>query len=189
MNDVLAAAAELQSFFQEKQWTYCIIGGIALGRWGEPRTTRDVDVTLLTGFKDEGIYVEQLLERFRPRREGAKEFALQNRVLLLQASNDIGLDVALGRLPFEERLTKRASDQDVGGDVSLRIASANDMVILKAFAGRPQDWIDVEGIVIRQGRNLDWDLIVSELAPLCELKESPDTVERLLQMRDQAATD
>ena len=185
MNDVLAAAVEVQSFLQEKQWTFCIIGGIALGRWGQPRTTVDVDVTLLTGFRDEVNYVDQLLARFRPRRNDAKEFALRNRVLLLQASNDIGLDIALGGLPFEERLTRRASFHDFGGGVSLRTASANDMVILKAFAARPQDWIDVEGILIRQGSTLDWDLIVSELSPLCELKESPETVERLLAMRDQ----
>jgi hypothetical protein len=144
-----------------------------------------VDVTLLTGFRDEVNYVDQLLARFRPRRNDAKEFALRNRVLLLQASNDIGLDIALGGLPFEERLTQRASFHDFGGGISLRTASANDMVILKAFAGRPQDWVDVEGIIIRQGANLDWGLIVSELAPLCELKESPETMDRLLALRDQ----
>jgi hypothetical protein len=96
MNDVLFAAAEVQSFFEEKKWTFCIIGGIALGRWGEPRTTADVDVTLLTGFIAEVNYVDQLLTKFRPRRNDAREFALRNRVVLLQASNDIGLDIALG---------------------------------------------------------------------------------------------
>lgn len=65
------------------------------------------------------------------------------------------------------------------------LGSAAEMVILKAFAGRPQDWIDVEGIVIRKGARLDWDLTVSELAPLCELKESPKTVDRFVAMRDQ----
>ena len=29
------------------------MGGVALQRWGEPRLTQDVDLTLLTGFGDE----------------------------------------------------------------------------------------------------------------------------------------
>ncbi len=31
---------------------------------------------------------------------------------------------------------------------------------------------------------MDWDLIVTELSPLCELKESPETVNQLLNLRD-----
>lgn len=189
MNDVLTAAREIQEFFQQQRWDFCIIGGIALGRWGQPRTTGDVDASLLTRFTDETSYVDRLLTRFRPRRDNAREFALQHRVLLLQAGNGIGLDIALAGLPFEERLVGRATEYDFGGGVWLRTASANDLVVLKAFAGRPQDWIDVEGIILRQHGALDWDLILAELTPLCELKESPETVERLIQLRDQLAAD
>jgi hypothetical protein len=185
MKDVLTAATEIQAFFQSRRWDFCIIGGIALGRWGQPRTTGDVDVTLLTGFADETVYIDELLAQFRARRDNAREFALEHRVLLLQASNGIGLDIALAGLPFEKRLVERATDYDFGDGISLRTASANDMVVLKAFAGRPQDWIDVEGIIIRQGDALDWNLILRELKPLCELKESPETVDQLLQLRDQ----
>lgn len=187
MKDVLTAASEVQAFFQQQRWNFCIIGGIALGRWGQLRTTGDVDASLLTRFTGEIAYVDRLLAQFRPRRNNAREFALRHRVLLLHASNGIGLDIALAGLPFEERLIERATEYDFGDGISLRTASANDMIVLKAFAGRPQDWIDVEGIIIRQGSALDWHIILTELTPLCELKESPETVERLLQLRDQFA--
>jgi hypothetical protein len=189
MRDVLTAAAEIHTFLQEQQWDFCIIGGVALGRWGQPRTTGDVDVTLLTGFTDETDYVDPLLSHFRGRRDDTREFALQSRVLLLQASNGVGLDIALAGLPFEEGLVERATDYDFGNGISLRTASADDMVVLKAFAGRPQDWVDVEGILIRQGQALDWNLITSELTPLVELKESPETLDRLLQLRDHLSID
>lgn len=189
MIDVLAAAIELQSFIQSKQWPFCVIGGIALARWGQLRTTLDVDITILTGFGEEDQYIDALLSTFQARGDGSKEFALRNRVLLLQASNDIGLDVALGGLPFEGRLIARATEFDYADDVSLLTASADDMVILKAFAGRPQDWADIEGIIIRQGSALDWDLILEELTPLCELKESPETVDQLTSLRDQLAAE
>ncbi len=185
MNEVFAAAEEVQGFLRSKQWTFCVIGGLALARWGQPRTTADVDITLLTGFGTEEPFIDVLLERFNARKNNPKEFALRNRVLLLQASNGIGIDIALAALPFEEHATARATEFDFGRGVSLLTASAEDLVVLKAFAGRPQDWIDLEGILIRQNDNLDWDLILMELAPLCELKESPETVDRLVELRDQ----
>ncbi len=187
MNEVLEAAVELQSFIQSRQWSFSIIGGIALARWGEPRTTLDVDATLLTEFGEEDDCIDVLLGEFQSRISNPKEFAIQNRVLLLQAANGVGLDIALGGLPFEEHVILRATEFDFGQDAILLTASAEDMVVLKAFAGRPQDWVDVEGILVRQGDVLDWPLILGELTPLCELKESPETIDRLCQLRDSLA--
>ena len=57
MNDVINAAAELQAVCVAEGWRFCFIGGIAVLRWGEPRETVDVDLTLLTGFGDEALFV------------------------------------------------------------------------------------------------------------------------------------
>jgi hypothetical protein len=46
---VLKAAGEVQSFCQSQGRKFCFIGGVALQRWGEPRLTQDVDLTLLIG--------------------------------------------------------------------------------------------------------------------------------------------
>jgi hypothetical protein len=189
MNDVFAAAVEIQKFLKSKQWSFCIIGGLALARWGQPRTTADVDITLLTGFGTEETFIDDLLKAFSARRSNPKNFALQNRVLLLQASNGIGIDIALAALPFEEHTTLRATEFNYGPGVSLLTVSAEDLVVLKAFAGRPQDWIDVEGIIIRQGSKLNWDLILQELPPLCKLKEAPEIVDRLIQLRIQLSAE
>ncbi len=184
MNALYQAAGQVQDFCHSRQWRFCFIGGLALIRWGEPRQTNDADLTLFTGFKNEEAFVDPLLEVFAARRDDAVAFALQNRVLLLKAANGTPIDISLGGLPFEERLVARATDFEYLPGLSLTTASADDLVILKSFAGRPRDWLDVEGILIRQGTKLNWDLIVSELTPLCELKESPETVDRLLAMRD-----
>lgn len=49
----------------------------------------------------------------------------------------------------------------------------------KAFAGRPQDWVDIERIVVRQGRSLDRGLVADEIRPLLTLKETPQDLARL----------
>jgi hypothetical protein len=42
---------------------------------------------------------------------------------------------------------------------------------LKVFAGRDKDWLDVEGIVVRQADKLDRSLVRRELEPLLELND------------------
>ena len=183
MNQVIRAAADLQEFCQTGHWRFCFIGGLAVQRWGEPRETVDVDLTLLTGFGGEDTYVSALLGRFEPRVDDAAAFARVNRVLLLRARSGVGLDIALGGLPFEELAVQRSSVFTFPIDVPLRTCSAEDLVVLKAFADRPKDWVDVEGVIMRQSDTMDWSYIYAQLAPLVELKEAPEILEQLERRR------
>ncbi|HUF25234.1 MAG TPA: hypothetical protein VMN81_13965, partial [Vicinamibacterales bacterium] len=61
MNPLFAAAANLERFCQLRGWRCCIIGGLAVQRWGDPRQTRDVDVTILTGLGGEAAFIDALL--------------------------------------------------------------------------------------------------------------------------------
>ena len=179
MNEIFRAAAALQAVCVTQGWRFCFIGGVAVQRWGEPRETIDVDLTLLTGFHDESRFVSILIDRFEPRIDDAAAFARLNRVLLLRAPSGVGLDIALGGLPFEETAVDRSSLFTFPPDVSLRTCSAEDLLVLKAFADRAKDWVDIEGILIRQSGLIDWPYVRTQLAPLVELKEAPEILRRL----------
>lgn len=60
-----------------------------------------------------------------------------------------------------------------------RTCSAEDLIVLKAFAGRGQDWVDVERIIVRQTGKLDWDYIREQLRPLAELKDRHAILDQL----------
>ena len=182
MIDLFSLASEVQGICVANGWQFCFIGGIALQRWGEPRVTQDVDLTLLTGFSDEQRYIDILLQHFATRVADAREFALRNRVLLLQSETGVGIDVALGGLPFEESLVARATPFEFLPGVTLQTCSAEDLIVLKAFADRPRDWSDIEGILVRQ-KAPDWDYIDQHLAPLVEIKEAPHILQRLRELR------
>ncbi len=62
-----------------------LYGTVMKQRWGEPRETVDVDLTLLTGFGGEGPFIHALLDRYEGRIDDAAGFARANRVLLLRA--------------------------------------------------------------------------------------------------------
>ena len=89
-------------------------------------------------------------------------------------------------MPFEERAVVRASAFSVQSGVELTTCSAEDLIVFKAFAGREKDWLDIEGIAVRQGDQLDRTLIWAELAPLLELKEAPEDATRLRVLLDRA---
>ena len=186
MSPILQAAIDLQAFCRARTWRFCFIGGIVVPRWGEPRTTADADLALLTGFGGEEAFVDALLASFRPRRDDARTMALARRVLLIEASNTVPLDVSLGALPFEERLVQRSSEFAVAAGITLRTCSAEDLVVLKAFAGRDLDWADVRGIAVRQADRLDETLIFRELEPLLDLKAAPEAASRLREILQKA---
>jgi predicted nucleotidyltransferase len=188
MNGLYEAASQIQRFFEEQGWRFCIIGGIAVIRWGQPRATQDVDVSLLTGLGDEEQYIDPILQEFASRIPDPNEFAIQSRVLLIEASNGVSIDVALAAFPYEESVIERSSLFRFSGSLQLQTASAEDLIVLKAIAGRHRDWDDIEGIAVRQSGKLDWDQVFARLEELRELVEDPDVLERVEEIRRQSET-
>jgi hypothetical protein len=186
MNQVLDAAAEVQAFLDEQGWRSCIIGGIALLAWGEPRMTQDVDITLFTDIGDEATFVKQILTRFRWRtKDEPLKFAQTYRICLILASNGTPIDISLGALDYERQAVGRAIKQrlDQSSKKSLRVAAPEDLIVLKAFADRPKDWVDIENVLLAKRRKLNWKQIIGDLQPLCDLKEDSTIVDKLLALR------
>ncbi len=91
-----------------REFHFCFIGGFAAQRHAEPRVTRDVDVSILTGLGNEAMVIDAMFASFTPRIEDARHFALRYRVLLLNTGDDIGIDATLTALPFEADMIARA---------------------------------------------------------------------------------
>lgn len=179
MNAIFEAALEVETVCRTAGFKFCFIGGLAVQRWGQPRMTADVDLTVITGFGREEPYVDALLAKLHARIPDARDFALQHRTLLLRATNGVHADIALGAMPFEERTVERASPFSLDRGASVTTCSAEDLVVHKSFAARDKDWLDIAGIVARQGSTLDRELIWSEVEPLLELRDDPNIVVRL----------
>ena len=155
LEELLLAAAALEASLRRRGWQFCFIGGVAVQRWGIPRFTQDIDLTLLTGFGQEEKFVDVLLQELLPRNSNAREFALSRRVLLVKTHDGLDVDIALGALPFEERTINRATGWRLRSDATLTTCSAEDLVVHKVFAGRDLDWGDVERVLTRQYGKLD----------------------------------
>lgn len=184
MLSVIRTAARVQKILDRQRWRYCFIGGVAVQKWGQARFTQDVDLTIFTGFGGEERVIDALLACFTPRVRNARRFAIENRVVLLRTREGVDLDVACGGFPFELTAVDRARKVQVIPGVRLRLCTAEDLIVYKAFAGRPIDWMDVESIIAKQLRKkLDWRYIHAQLKPLAELKEDPQIVPKLNDLR------
>lgn len=179
MNVREEAAWELHLFLRRLGIDYAIIGGAAVQIWGEPRLTQDVDLTASTPLDEPaGSFIQQVLDRFPARLEDALEFARQNRVILIRASNGCPVDISMGLPGYEDQVMERAVEVELEPGKAVRFCSAEDLIIHKAIAGRPQDVRDVEGIVYRQGASLDARYIRHWLHAFADLLENPRILTR-----------
>jgi len=178
MNPQFEAAWALHQFLASRGIPYAIIGGIAVQRWGRPRFTQDVDITILLPPGEEGPILEELLATFEGRRPDALAFARQHRVLLLRVPGASDVDLSLGLPGYEDEVMARAVDYDLGDGRVVRLCSAEDLIIHKAIAGRPQDALDIEGVILRQGHRLDVAYIRHWLGIFADLLETDEVVQR-----------
>ncbi|MFZ5905766.1 MAG: nucleotidyl transferase AbiEii/AbiGii toxin family protein [Chloroflexota bacterium] len=151
-----------------------IIGGIAVGFLGKPRFTADVDAMFLLSTKDIPKLIELAHEEnIIPRIENAEEFARKSRVLLLKhALTETDIDVSLGILPFEEEMVERGSTKSFA-DLSIRLPTPEDLVIMKAIAHRPKDLEDIRTIADKYPK-LDVERIEKWVKAFGEVLETPD---------------
>ena len=137
---------------------YRVIGGQAVLLSGEPRLTRDIDITLGMGVKGldkikksiKAIGLKILVKK-------EKEFVKQNMVLpTLDKKSGIRVDFIFSFSPYEKQAIERAKDIKLGRSL-VRFASLEDVVIHKVIAGRARDLEDVRSILLKNPKyNLDY---------------------------------
>lgn len=128
---------------------YMIVGGQAVLLYGEPRLTRDIDVTL-------GADIDRLPDvRAAARALGLRllvdpeTFVRDTMVLPCEEpASGIRVDFIFSHSPYERQALDRAKLKRIGS-ADLRFASLEDVVIQKIVAGRPRDIEDVKGMLLK----------------------------------------
>jgi hypothetical protein len=76
------------------------------------------------------------------------EFARRSGVVPIVTSRGIRGDLVLGALPHERKLIGRAHQKTVGG-VPIRVASVEDLILMKLISERPKDLDDAKRLLKR----------------------------------------
>ena len=83
----------------------------------------------------------------------------------VHAATELPLDVVLAGPGLEDQFFERAVTLDLDG-VSVPVAAAEDIIVMKVLAGRPKDLDDVVAIAAAQGPALDEAAVRRTLAEL-----------------------
>ena len=136
---------------------FALIGGLAVSLRGQPRMTVDVDLVILADI-DQALRLAQELSStpFEPLFPGVEEVVARSFILPLRhRSTGIRVDVAIGMSGFEQQAVSRATKVTIG-DVRVPVVAVEDLLVMKALAGRPQDDQDIRGLVAAQRDAIDW---------------------------------
>jgi len=132
---------------------YMIIGGQAVLLYGEPRFTRDIDITLgvdVDSFQDILSITEKL--GLKPAADDPEKFAAKTNVFpVIDGKSGIRIDFIFSFSAYEREALKRAKHVAVSG-VKVKYISAEDLIIHKLIAGRPRDIEDVKNVLARKKR-------------------------------------
>lgn len=156
---------------------YMVIGGLAAVVWGEPRTTRDIDITVDVGTIGVESFVRITAECGDPRPDDPVAFAERTRVVPIRTSAGIPIDFVLAVLPFEMDAIRRARLVTVEG-VEVPICGPEDLVVHKIISERPRDLEDVVGILRRQRDRLDLGSLDRTVAALADDLGEPAVAQR-----------
>ena len=159
------ALVELSSWLSENGIGHMVIGGFAVTIWGEPRFTRDLDVTVSVPADKIGEIVDRICVRFRSLSGDPLKFVTETRVLPIMVEAT-PVDLIFAALPYEEDAIARARPIHLK-DGSVPVCSPEDLILHKIVSQRPRDHEDIEGIFRYRHSELDYGYLdprVEELA-------------------------
>lgn len=155
--DFAPLLAGLARTLRGRRLPFMFIGGQAVLLHGAPRLTHDVDVTV-------GVSPERVRDVLAACEELGLEvlvadpagFAEETFVLPARhRPTGVRVDFIFSNTVYERGAISRAVDVALAGE-KLPFAAAEDLLLLKLFAGRPRDLEDARSIVRRQQGRLDW---------------------------------
>jgi hypothetical protein len=176
-------ALAIQNFCDRNGWHSCLIGGVAVQRWAEPRVTRDVDITLLTGFGHEDPFIDRLLEAFPSRIADAKTCPEEPYSTAGDARRYRCRCVARGTPIRRGRCAPRHHFRVSRRYWPPHLLRRGSHGLQALCFSRAIDLRDAEGIAVRNRDHLDWSYIETHPAPLAELKEAPEIMQTLARIR------
>jgi hypothetical protein len=145
------AIAGIAALFEAARVPYVIIGAHAVNIWLEPRFTADVDVTVQAGSAEIFRLKTALAEHnFTITCEyGATLPSGPDFVRFTSPDSAVVVEIQAAKTNFQQEVIRRATTER-----GVRVATPEDLIVMKLIADRPKDAIDLSGLV--RLPSLDW---------------------------------
>jgi hypothetical protein len=161
-DELIRAVELLADAFAAQSIRYAVVGGLATLLRGRPRFTQDVDVLLdvpqlaLPGLLDELAHLGFAFDRATVIREYVREHMTTFRF------GSVRIDWLKPVLPLYARTLAEASVLTWTEGHTVRVATAEGLILTKMVSFRPQDQVDIETLLIANRNEIDVGLIQRE---------------------------
>jgi hypothetical protein len=187
-DELIRAVELLADTFAAKATRYALVGGLATMMRGRPRFTQDVDVLLdvpqvaLPGLLDQLSKLGFNLDPVTVVREYVREH------MTAFQFGSVRIDWLKPVLPLYARVLAEASTLMWTEGHSLRVATAEGLILTKMVAFRSQDRVDIETLLIANRDNINLALIREEWSAVSQGEEArtawlEDAIARLVPLR------
>jgi hypothetical protein len=165
IQDSISLAIQLQTIFADLEIPHYITRGVAAATYGEPRTTRDLDMVITLSLDRLDTMVERLENEgfYIPGVEDLRSGRLQTLGITHQETIARADLMLAGSSSFEQEQFNRRRAIKIPNRGTLYLASPED-IILNKLRWREQSqsekqWRDILGILKVQGQTLDLDYL------------------------------
>jgi uncharacterized nucleotidyltransferase DUF6036 len=145
---------------------YMVIGGFAVTVWGEPRFTRDLDVTISVPAEGLSSAIDLICSNFGSLVADPHRFVAETRVLPIMVQT-VPVDLVFAGLPYEDEAIARARPINLSAG-AVRICSPEDLILHKIVSQRPRDHEDIEGVFRYRHAELDYSYLDPRVEELAE---------------------
>lgn len=173
MNDLEQAVGDMTRFLEDRHVPYMVIGGIANLVWGEPRSTLDVDLSVLVEEADWPRIIGDLRRAFHVLPKDPLPFLRETHVLPVKTDAGVRIDLLWAQLPYEHKAIARATVEEIAGQ-RVRVCRPEDLIIHKIISERVKDREDVRAIIRRQGSRLDRHYLTKHIRTLAAALDQPE---------------
>lgn len=168
-DSLVATLRTVTQTLQRQGIRYALIGGLSVVVRGRVRTTKDIDVLMtvpqlaLPQFLDElaasgfAIDLREAIDRWN-----------QEGLLPLTSGSGIRVDFMKTVLPIFDTILHRATEEAFQ-DLTLKVIDVEGLLLLKLIAFRPQDQLDIRGLLAANRGQVDLDWVRREWSQLSGL--------------------
>jgi predicted nucleotidyltransferase len=162
---------------------HAVMGGCARNAYAEPRATKDVDLVVAVDSDKHAKLLEALERRgFRPMTSVGDDEASVPDLTLFRDAEGRRIDALFAHTDFERSALRRSRPDEPYEGIVAPVISAEDLLVYKILADRPQDRVDIQDVVraVRaRGGSIDW-AYVEEWCDAWEVRGRLDRLRREL---------
>ena len=155
MAELFESIVSLQALLNRAGVPSAVIGGVAVGVWGEPRVTRDVDIKVLLTREDASRLLDILGPAYVPLQPDPLQALARTGILFVRDEAGTRIDLLLSDTVFDRAAVERAVPVELETGMQAHVCRPEELIVYKLISTRPRDHEDAASVVRRQGTELD----------------------------------